>query len=100
MSTRNAPGAYNRAHPSTSSKHFYNHFRCAAGLVWLAEALGEDELVLRAGVEAIRSAGPNPSSQCAAFRRVVPWARIVELLGLQPSEIPRGLGVGQKVKSS
>lgn len=99
LSEYNGPGAYNRANPSTSSKHFYNHFRCAAGLVWLAEALGEDDLVLSAGVEAIRSAGSNPSSQCAAFRRAVPWARIVELLGMQPEEILRGQALGPQIKS-
>ncbi|WP_238419491.1 hypothetical protein [Gordonia sp. 'Campus'] len=99
LSEYNGPGAYNRANPSTSSKHFYNHFRCAPGLVWLAEALGEDELVLRAGVESLRSAGPNPSSQCAAFRRVVPWARIMELLALQPEELQLDQSLGQKIKS-
>ncbi|WP_232715209.1 hypothetical protein [Gordonia metallireducens] len=83
----NGPGAYNRANPSTSSKSFYNRFRCAAGLLWLAEALGEDEIQLRNGVNAIRNAGSNPSSQCGAFRKVVPWTRILELVGQQPEAI-------------
>lgn len=99
LSEYNGPVPTTARTPSTSSKHFYNHFRCAAGLVWLAEALGEDELVLRAGVEAIRGAGPNPSPQCAAFRRVVSWARIVELLALQPEEPQRDQALGQQIKS-
>ncbi|WP_146194843.1 hypothetical protein [Gordonia paraffinivorans] len=107
----NGPGAYNRANPTTSSKHFYNHFRCAAGLVWLAEALGEDKATLNAAVDAIRGAGSNPSSQCAAFRRTVPWPRILELIEQQPDEILRGItgpyklrrlavGLGSRLSSS
>lgn len=84
----NGPGAYNRKNPSISSKHFYNHLRCAPGLMWLAEALGEDPEVLRAGISDVRAAGPNPSSQCAAFRRSVPWPRIVELVEASPQFRP------------
>mgnify|MGYP002759337616 CR=1 FL=1 len=79
LSEYNGPGAYGRRNPSDSSRAFYNHFRCVAGLLWLAEALGEDVAVLRDAVAASDSAGPNLGSQCAAFRRVVPWSRIVEL---------------------
>lgn len=80
LSQYDGPGAYDRKNPSSSGRSFYNHFRCAPGLLWLAEALGEDPQVLQVAVAAIDAAGPNPSSECAAFRRVVPWARIVELV--------------------
>ncbi|MFT3714786.1 MAG: hypothetical protein QM774_02235 [Gordonia sp. (in: high G+C Gram-positive bacteria)] len=76
----NTSGAYGRKNPSTSGKAFYNHFRCEPGLLWLAEALGEDAGVLRAAVRRVEENGPNPSSECGAFRRDVPWARIVELI--------------------
>ena len=90
LSQYNGPGAYNRKKPSTSSRQFYNHFRCAAGLLWLAEALGEDPAVLRSAVKSVRAAGKNPSSQCAAFRRAVPWSRIVELVEAQPKSSRAG----------
>ncbi|MEZ5211256.1 hypothetical protein [Gordonia sp. (in: high G+C Gram-positive bacteria)] len=80
LSEYNSPGAYGRKNPSTSGKHFYNHFRCVAGLIWLAEALGEDPQVLNGAVAKVRAAPANPSSECAAFRRVVPWTRILELI--------------------
>ncbi|MGW4018289.1 hypothetical protein ACWECW_18510 [Rhodococcus ruber] len=76
----NGPGAYNRTTHTGTARDFYQRFRCVAGLIWLAEALGEDPQVLRAAVADVRAAGPNPSSQCAAFRRKVPWPRIEELL--------------------
>ncbi|NMO04289.1 hypothetical protein HH308_24010 [Gordonia sp. TBRC 11910] len=75
----NTNGYYNRANPSTSGRRFYNSFKCASGLLWLADALGEEAAVLHHGVEAIDAAGTNYASQCGAFRKVVPWARIVEL---------------------
>lgn len=84
LSEYDGPGAYSRKNPSTSGKTFYNHFRCAPGLLWLAEALGEDPMVLREAVAAIDAAGHNPSSECAAFRRAVPWSRIIALVEAQP----------------
>jgi len=80
LSQYNGPGAYNRKTFDGTARDFYQRFRCVAGLIWLAEALGEDPEVLRAAVADVRAAGPNPSSQCAAFRRKVPWTRIEELL--------------------
>lgn len=80
----NGPGAYGRKHPSTSGKQAYNHLRCAPALLWLAEALGEESEVLERAIDGIRGAGSNPSSQCAAFRRIVPWSRIVELAAAYP----------------
>lgn len=79
LSQYDTSGYYNRANPSTSGKRFYNSFKCASGLLWLAEGLGEDSAVLHHGVEAIDAAGTNYASQCGAFRKVVPWARIVGL---------------------
>lgn len=76
----NGPGAYNRKTHTGTARDFYQRFRCVAGLIWLAEALGEDREVLRSAVADVRASGSNPSSQCAAFRRWVPWIRIEELL--------------------
>ncbi|WFN94108.1 hypothetical protein [Gordonia sihwensis] len=75
-----SPGYYGRKSPSNSGKAFYNHFRCAPGLMWLAEGLGEDPVVLRQAIARVDGAFGNPSSEAAAFRAVVPWSRIVELV--------------------
>lgn len=76
----NGPGAYRRKTHTGTARDFYQRFRCVAGLLWLAEALGEDQQILRAAVADVLAAGSNPSSQCAAFRRKVPWTRVEELL--------------------
>lgn len=76
----NGPGAYNRKTYTGTARDFYQRFRCVAGLLWLAEALGEDPHVLRGAISEVRAAGSNLSSQCGAFRRQVPWTRIEELL--------------------
>ena len=84
-----SPGAYGRSTFDGSARDWYQRFQCAPGLVWLAEALGEDVDVLNAGVAAIRTAGPRAASECAAFRRIVPWSRIEELLGRQRTGLLR-----------
>lgn len=76
----NGPGAYGRRDHHGDARQFYQRFQCVAGLLWLAEALGESPEVLRAAVADIDVAGSRNASQCAAFRRRVPWERIEELL--------------------
>ncbi|MFW0874175.1 hypothetical protein [Rhodococcoides corynebacterioides] len=76
----NTPGRYGRQRPGQDAKFFYNHFRNAPGLIWLAEALGEDRARLEQARDAVLAAAPNRSSQCAAVRRVIPWSRIEELV--------------------
>lgn len=76
----NSPGAYNRKRTDRDAKFAYSHLRCPPALLWLAEALGEERAVLEKGIDAIMAAGPNLSSQCAAFRKVVPWSRIESLI--------------------
>lgn len=73
------PGAYGRVSRGLGARHAYNHFQCAPGLLWIAEALGEHAQVVRDAADAAGGEG-RPATQCAAIRRVIPWARIVELL--------------------
>lgn len=90
------PGAYGRAYGSDDAKTFYNRFQCAPGLIWLAEALGEEPNVVREGIEAVRAAGPRLASQSGAFRAVVPWPRIEELAATHHARMaqrPPTLGV-------
>lgn len=84
LSQYNSPGAYNRANPSTSSKKFYNNFKAVTGLLWLAEALGEDRDILANAILDAVDAGDSLASQCGAFRRRVPWIRIHQLVTSYP----------------
>lgn len=56
------PGAYERASRGLGARHAYTHFQCAPGLLWIAEALGEDPAVGSAGR---RCCGRSWPSSCA-----------------------------------
>ena len=78
-------GKYGRSTPNYSTKVTYNRFQNPGGLLWLAEVLGEDEATLRAAVAAAveaekKAAKYDGKSRCRAFREVIPWGRIGELL--------------------
>lgn len=73
-------GFYGRKQPGQDAQFFYNHFRCPEGLMWLAEALGETQNRVTSAIDAVDTAGANPSSKCGSFRRVISWERIAELL--------------------
>ena len=78
-------GAYGRNKPNFSTKNTYNRLQNPGCLLWMAEVLGEDEAVLRkavsAAIEAEKGSNKNiGKSRCAAFREVIPWKRIAELL--------------------
>ena len=85
MSEMEGPGAYGRKSRGRDAKSAYNSFRCAPALIWMAEALGEDVETVDRAVAAADAAGPNFTSQCGAIRKVVPWARIEELVAQQRS---------------
>ena len=74
------PGAYGRANSDRSAAFVYNHFQCAPGLAWLAEAAGIDAALVSAGCDAARAAGRCSAAQCGAFRRVVSWALVERAL--------------------
>lgn len=71
-------GAYGRLTRGLGARHAYNHFQCAPGLLWVAEALGEDPEVVHAAAQSAGGIG-RPASQCAAIRRLIPWSRIERL---------------------
>ena len=76
-------GAYDRQRPGQDARHFYMHFQCAPGLLWLAEALGEEPKVLKAAIKAIEAAGAKGAAQCGAFRKVISWTRIEALVAMR-----------------
>lgn len=73
------PGAYGRTTRGLSARHFWQHFQCAPGLLWVAEALGEDPDLVQAAADAAGGRG-RAAAQCAAIRRVIPWERTAELI--------------------
>lgn len=71
------PGAYGRKGGfGRDAEFFYNHFQCAPGLFWLAEAAGVPKDLLMAAVTAVEAAGPNYARQCGALRRKIPWSEV------------------------
>ena len=78
--THTHKGAYGRDRPNESAQTMYNRFLNPGGLLWLAEALGEQENTLRkAAANAIEAEKYNYRFRCVAFRNVIPWDRIMEL---------------------
>lgn len=76
------PGVYNRKTFNRGARAAYQHFQCAPGLLWLAEALGESRERLQVAANEAIAAG-RAASQCAAIRRHIPWERVVELLSVR-----------------
>lgn len=72
------PGAYGRVSRGLGARHGYTHFQCAPGLLYIAEALGEEPNVVAAAAESAAGIG-RVGTQCATVRRFIPWTRIEEL---------------------
>ncbi|MFM9920865.1 hypothetical protein VLI63_15125 [Lacisediminihabitans sp. H27-G8] len=60
------------------ARHAFTHFQCAPGLLWIAEALGEDWETVQLAADTAAGVG-RPGTQCAAIRRLIPWQRIQTL---------------------
>lgn len=71
-------GAFTRQVVNTSAKTTYNRLLCPAAFVWMAEALGEDPVVVRAAADAARDEA-NARKRPGLLRRHLTWARIIEL---------------------
>lgn len=72
---------FKRKKANTSSKETYNKLMSAKAMLWIAEALGEQEETLRKAYQAAEDAQKiNYRGRCTAFRSVIPWDRIDELL--------------------
>jgi hypothetical protein len=72
------PGVYKRKTSGLDGRSFWNQFKCAPGLLWVAEALGEDPETVQVAADAA-SVKTHVFSQCAAIRAIIPWKRIAEL---------------------
>lgn len=75
-------GQYTRKTPNYSSKLTYSRLLSAPALMWMAEALGEDPILL-AFVADEASAEKDHRRKCALIRKHIPWQRIYHLASKQ-----------------
>lgn len=71
-------GAYSRQVPNQSARRCYNGLMNAASLLWIAEAVGIDELTVRRAYEAAVAAGDYRRA-CGAIRKIITWDMIYAL---------------------
>lgn len=77
----NGTGQYTRNVGNESSRLAYNRFANPGGLLWMAEAFGEDKETVKKAMDAIREAEKiDKRRRCGAFRKIVPFNRILELI--------------------
>lgn len=71
-------GSYSRETPNRSARRCYNSLMNAASLLWIAEAVGVDELTVRRAFEAAVAAGDYRRA-CGAIRKIITWDMIYAL---------------------
>ena len=72
-------GSYSREAPNKSARRCYNSLMNAASLLWIAEAVGVDELTVRRAYEAAVDAGGYRCA-CGAIRKIITWDMIYALV--------------------
>lgn len=72
----NGPGAYGRKNWAHDAEYIYDHIQCSPMLLWLGEALGVSESILKKASRAAAGVGRNGARQCAAVRKEMPWITI------------------------
>lgn len=79
--TGTGTGAFTREKGNNSARACYNRLLNVGALVWIADALGEDAEKIKAAADAATIAEKeNYRKRCGAFRDVIPFDRILELL--------------------
>lgn len=71
-------GAYSRQSPNQSARRCYNSLMNAGSPLWIAEAVGVDELTVRRAYEAVIGAGDYRRA-CGAIRKIITWDMIYAL---------------------
>lgn len=71
-------GSYSRQSPNQSARRCYNSLMNAGSLLWIAEAVGIDELTVRRAYEAAVEAGDYRRA-CGAIRKIITWDMIYAL---------------------
>ena len=70
------PGFYNRVQWDRSAQFAYNHIVCPPMVLWLGEAVGVPESIVRQARRAALTAGPSLAGMSGAIRRTIPWSLI------------------------
>lgn len=65
-------GSCSRQTPNSSARRCYNSLMNAASLLWIAEAVGIDELTVKIAYEAAVGAGDYRRA-CGAIRKIITW---------------------------
>ena len=72
-------GSYTRQTPNKDARKCYNSLMNAASLLWIAEAVGIDELAVRQAFDAAVEANDYRKA-CGAIRRIITWDMICALI--------------------
>lgn len=70
-------GNYKRNTMNKSAMKTYNRLQCAGALLWIAEALGEDEELIRN--TAIVASRETKKKRAGVVREQIPWENIVKM---------------------
>lgn len=74
-------GAYSRKKGNSSGRTCYNRILNPGILIWIASVLGADEQTIeRATAEAVEAEKTNYRKRCSAFRSVISFDDVLELL--------------------
>lgn len=71
-------GSYSRMSPNQSARRCYNNLMNAGSLLWIAEAVGINELTVKQAYEAAVAAGDYRRA-CGAIRKIITWDMIYAL---------------------
>lgn len=71
-------GSYSRENPNKSARRCCNNLMNAASLLWIAEAVGIDEVTIRRAFEAAVAVGDYRRA-CGAIRKIITWDMIYAL---------------------
>lgn len=72
-------GSYSRQAPNSSARRCYNSLMNAASLLWIAEAVGIDDLTVKVAYDAAVEAGDYRRA-CGAVRKIITWDMIYALV--------------------
>lgn len=70
-------GSYTRETSNLSARRCYNRLMNAASLLWIAEAVGIDELTVKQAFESAKAASDYRKA-CGAIRAIITWDMIYE----------------------
>lgn len=74
-------GSYSRQTPNTIARRCYNSLMNAASLLWIAEAAGIDESLVKQAFDA--AAAGDYRRACGAIRRIITWDMVYASLELR-----------------